>query len=73
MDQYGWILTFIDRFFTDFELITTLVMVSSVFCDIMPYIPVTVNLHLGGTYRLHFQGRKVTQGRYQHEVGSNFS
>jgi hypothetical protein len=32
--------------------------------------PVKVIRHFGGTCRLHLQGRRVSQWRYQHEAGS---
>jgi hypothetical protein len=59
--------------FIGFELITALAMASFVFWDIMPCSSVTVNWHFGGTYRLHFQGRRVSQGSNQHEVGSKLA
>jgi hypothetical protein len=33
-------------------------MKSTLFCDIMPCSPLSVNRRIGGTYRLHLQGRK---------------
>jgi hypothetical protein len=43
---------------------------SSVFWDIMPYSPVKVNWHFGGTYCLHLWGRRVSKARNQHEAST---
>jgi hypothetical protein len=45
-------------------------MTSSIFWDITLRIPLRVNRRVGGTCRLHFQGRSVSQARYQREAGS---
>jgi hypothetical protein len=42
----------------------------SVFCYIMPCSPVKGNRRFGGTYRLQLQGRRLSQGRNQYELGS---
>jgi hypothetical protein len=38
---------------------------SYIFCDITPCSPLTVNRRLGGTYRLHIKGQRITQVRNQ--------
>jgi hypothetical protein len=38
---------------------------SSILSDIMPYSPLDANRHLGGIYRLHFQGGRISQARKQ--------
>jgi hypothetical protein len=43
---------------------------SYIFQDIMPCRSVKVNRHIGRTYHLHIQGRKVSQARNRHEAGS---
>jgi hypothetical protein len=48
-----------------FEVRTAEVMKSSVFWDITPRSPLKVNWRFGGTYRLHFQGRRMSQARNQ--------
>jgi hypothetical protein len=45
-----------------FEVLTAVVMKSSVFWDVTLSSPLKVSQHLGGTYRFHLQG----QGRNQH-------
>jgi hypothetical protein len=45
-----------------FEALTAVVMKSTIFWDITPCSPLSVNRRFGGTYRLHLQGR-----RNQHE------
>jgi hypothetical protein len=37
------------------------------FCDITPCSPFKVNRRFGVTYRLHLQGRKISQAKYQRE------
>jgi hypothetical protein len=46
---------------------------SSVFWNVTPCSPMKVNGRFGGTYRLHFQGRWVSQKRNEHELGSKHS
>jgi hypothetical protein len=41
-----------------FEVLTAVVMNSTIFWDIMPCSPLSVNRRFGGTYYLHLQGRK---------------
>jgi hypothetical protein len=50
-----------DRFLLWFEVLTAVVMKSSVFWDITPCNPLSVNRRFGGTYRLHLQGRRISQ------------
>jgi hypothetical protein len=40
-----------------FEVLTAVIMKSTIFWDIMPYSPLSVNRRFGGTYRLHLQGK----------------
>jgi hypothetical protein len=49
-----------------FEVLTMVVMKSTVFWDITPCGPLKFNRRFRGTCRLHFQGR-ISQARYQHE------
>jgi hypothetical protein len=50
-----------------FEVLTAVVMKSSVFWDITPYNPLKVNRCFRGTCGLHFQGRRKRQARNQRE------
>jgi hypothetical protein len=45
-------------------------MKSSVFWDIMPCSSLKVGRRFGETYRLHLQGRRISQTRNQGEAGS---
>jgi hypothetical protein len=49
--------------YVGFEILTAVVMKSSIFWDIM----LKVNWHFGGTYRLYLQGRKISWARNQRE------
>jgi hypothetical protein len=42
-----------------FEVLTAVVMKSTVFWDVTPYSPLEVNRCFGGTYHLHFQGEPM--------------
>jgi hypothetical protein len=53
-----------------FEVLTAVIMKSTIFWDITPCSPLKVNRCLGGTCRLSFQGRRISHKRNQHEVGS---
>jgi hypothetical protein len=44
-----------------FEVLTTMVMKNTIFWDITPCSPLEVNRRFGETYRLHLQGRKISQ------------
>jgi hypothetical protein len=52
-----------------FEVLTAVVMKSTVFWDITPCSPLKVNRHFGGAYRLHLKGRTISQARYQRKAG----
>jgi hypothetical protein len=43
-------------------------MYSSTFRDITPYTPLKVNRRFGGKYQINLQGRRIRQGRKQHEA-----
>jgi hypothetical protein len=42
-------------------------MKSTIFSEITPCSPLKVNRRFGGTYRLHLQGRKISQARNPRE------
>jgi hypothetical protein len=42
-------------------------MKTTIFWDITPYSPLKVNRRFGGIYRLHLQGRRISQARNQRE------
>jgi hypothetical protein len=48
-------------------------MKSPVFWNITPCSPLKINGRVGGTCRLHHQGRIISQARNQHEAGSKQS
>jgi hypothetical protein len=52
------------------EVLTPVVMKSSVFCNIMPCSPLKLNRHFGGTYRLHLQDRRIDRTRNQRDKRS---
>jgi hypothetical protein len=52
-----------------FEVLTAVVMKSSIFWDITPCSPLNVNNCFGGTCRLNLQGRRKSQVKYQREAG----
>jgi hypothetical protein len=52
------------------EILTAVATKSYIFWDIPPCSPVKVDLHFGGTYRLHLHDRRVSQERNMHEAGS---
>jgi hypothetical protein len=45
------------------EVLTAVVMKSTIFWDITPCSPLSVNRRFGGTYRLHLHGRKNKLGK----------
>jgi hypothetical protein len=49
-----------------FEVLTVVVK-STIFWDITPCSPLNVNRRFGETYRLHFQGRRISWARNQRE------
>jgi hypothetical protein len=51
--------------YSRFDVLTTVVMKSSIFWDIMSCSPLKVNRRFGGTCRLHFQGLRIIQARNQ--------
>jgi hypothetical protein len=50
-----------------FEVLTVVVVKSTIFGDITPCSPLKVGLRFGGTYCLHLQGRRISRARYQRE------
>jgi hypothetical protein len=44
-----------------------------IFWNIMPCSPLKVNRRFGGPCSVHLQGRRISQGRNQHEAGSKQS
>jgi hypothetical protein len=56
-----------------FEVLTAVVMKSSVFWDIMPCSPLKLYRRFGGTCRLHLQRRRICQARSQRvAIRTNF-
>jgi hypothetical protein len=53
-----------------FEVLTVVVMKSSIFWDITPCSLLKVNRRFGGTYRLHLQDRRISEARNQYETCS---
>jgi hypothetical protein len=53
--------------YVEFEVITSVVMKSTIFGDITPCSPLKVNRRFRGTFRLHLQGRRISRGRSQRE------
>jgi hypothetical protein len=53
--------------FVRFEVLTAVVMKSSIFWDITPYNPLKVNCRFGGSCRLYLHGRRISQARNQRE------
>jgi hypothetical protein len=45
--------------YVGFEILTAVVMKSTIFWDVTPCSPLSVNRRFGGTYRLHLLGRKI--------------
>jgi hypothetical protein len=56
-----------------FEVLTPVVMKSTIFWDITPCSPLKVNRRFGWTYRLHYQSRRISQIRNQREENSKQS
>jgi hypothetical protein len=50
-----------------FEVLTTVVMKSTIIWYITLHGPLKVNRRFGGTYRLHLQGR-ISRARYQRKA-----
>jgi hypothetical protein len=49
-----------------FEVLTAVIMKSTIFWDITPCSSLSVNRRFGGTYRLHLQGQKIRRARNMH-------
>jgi hypothetical protein len=52
-----------------FDVLTAVVIKSSVFWDITLCSPLKFNRRFGGTCRLHFHSRRISQARNQREAG----
>jgi hypothetical protein len=50
-----------------FEVLTSVIMKSTIFWDITPYSPLKINRSLGETYYLHLQGQRIRQTRNELE------
>jgi hypothetical protein len=50
-----------------FEVLTAVVMMSTIFWDITPCSPLKVNWLFGGSYRLYLQGRRIRRVRNELE------
>jgi hypothetical protein len=50
-----------------FEVLTAVVMKNSIFWDTAPCSPLKVSRCFEGRCRLHFQGRRISQARNQHD------
>jgi hypothetical protein len=55
-----------NKYLVGFEVLTVVVMKSSIFWDIMLCSWLKVNRHFRGTYRLHLQGQRISWVRNQH-------
>jgi hypothetical protein len=55
------------KHFVEFEVLTAVVMKSTIFWDITPCSPLRVNRRFGGTYCLRFQGGRISRERNQRE------
>jgi hypothetical protein len=55
------------RSYFGFEVLTAVVMKTTLFWDITPCSSFKFNRRFGGTYRLHLQGRRISRARNQHE------
>jgi hypothetical protein len=47
--------------FVGFEVLTPVVMESTIFWNITPCTPLKFNRRFGGTYRLHLYGRRISR------------
>jgi hypothetical protein len=56
-----------------FQILTAVVMKSSIFCDIMTCGPLKVNWRFAGTCNRHLERRRISQARNQRGVGSKQS
>jgi hypothetical protein len=57
------------RILVRFEVLIAMVMKCTIFWDITQCIPLKVNRRLGGTYRLHLQGRRISRARTSVRAG----
>jgi hypothetical protein len=55
------------KVYIEFEILTVVVMKSTVILGMRTCSPLELNLLFGGTYSLHLPGRKISQARYQRE------
>jgi hypothetical protein len=49
--------------YVGFEVLTAVVMKNSIFWDMAPCGPLKVNRYLGGKWKLHLQGRRISKAR----------
>jgi hypothetical protein len=63
-----WVVTSMNQLYTWEMKEHKLEVKSTVFWDIKPCGPLKVNRCFGGTYRLHFQGRRMNRARNQRET-----
>jgi hypothetical protein len=56
---------YINWHYVGFEVLTAVIMKITIFWDITPCSPLSVNRRFGGTYCLHLQGRKISRARSQ--------
>jgi hypothetical protein len=56
-----------NNFRIGFQVLIAAVKKNTMFWDINPSSPLKVNRRFGGTYDLHFQGRRVSRTRNQRE------
>jgi hypothetical protein len=52
-------------FYVGFEILTAVIVKSSILWDRRPCSPLKIKRHFGGTYRLHLQVRTISQTRNQ--------
>jgi hypothetical protein len=57
----------LQKAFVGCEILTAVVMKSSIFWDITPCSPLKVNWRFGGTCRLHLQGQRISKARNKRE------
>jgi hypothetical protein len=59
---------FVNFYIVGSEVLTAVLMKSSVFCDITPCSPLKVIGCLGGKYLLHLQAGRISQARNQRKA-----
>jgi hypothetical protein len=62
----------VNHIYVGFEVLTAVIMMSSIFWDITLCSPLKANERFGGTYRFKLHGRKINQARNHYEAISNF-